>query len=102
MTEHSPSRPDFPGESGSTEAPGADVLLREYWRRLVQHRWVVVGCTAFVVVVSMIATFLATPRYTASRPAARSPIGMRVSGRPDRASYTSMMSDEPRIRPLPL
>ena len=48
------------------EPMGADALLREYWRRLVQYRWVVIGCTAFVVVLSMIATFLATPQYTAT------------------------------------
>ena len=66
MTEHSPSGPDLPDEPLGPEPMGADALFREYWRRLVLHRWVVVGCTAFVVVLSMIAAFLATPRYTAT------------------------------------
>ena len=66
MTEHSPSGPGHPGEPGDTEFAGTDALLREYWRRLVMHRRVVFGSAAFVVVLSMIVTFLATPRYTAT------------------------------------
>jgi len=66
MTEYSPSGPGLPGKPFGAEPMGADALFREYWRRLVQHRWVVVGCTAFVVVLSMIVTFLATPQYTAT------------------------------------
>lgn len=66
MTEHSPSGPDLPDEPFGREPMGVDAPLREYWRRLVQHRWVIVGCAAFVVAVSMIATLLATPQYTAT------------------------------------
>ncbi len=66
MTEQSSSGTDVPSEPIGVEATSGDALLREYWRRLVQHRRVVIGCTAFVVVLSMIATFLATPQFTAT------------------------------------
>ena len=64
MTDHPSETP-----AASPESPlgfSADAMLREQWRRLVQRRGVILATAGFIVVLTMIATFLATPQYTAT------------------------------------
>ena len=63
---------DFPAGPEGSPTPGsglgisADALVREQWRRLMQRRDVILATAGFIVVLTMIATFLATPQYTAT------------------------------------
>ncbi|MFN3856361.1 MAG: GumC family protein [Caulobacter sp.] len=45
------------------EEPGFD--LREYWRTVLKHRWIVAGCIAAFLVAAVVATLLMTPIFSA-------------------------------------
>ena len=61
MTDPSQHAPE-----GHAYAEEQEIRLLDYWRILVNRRWVVLSCLAFVVVVTMTLTFLTVPRYRAA------------------------------------
>ncbi|HEX5030313.1 MAG TPA: Wzz/FepE/Etk N-terminal domain-containing protein, partial [Candidatus Eisenbacteria bacterium] len=62
--ETSPQPPTYGYGPPATDATGARTL-RDYWRVLVQRRWVIYTCLIAVVSVTMILTFFTTPIYEA-------------------------------------
>jgi len=62
--ESSPPAPPY-GYGYPTTDPTGSRTLRDYWRILVQRRWVIYTCLIAVVSVTMILTFFTTPIYEA-------------------------------------
>ena len=60
-----PQGPPY-GYGPPTGEPTSGRTLRDYWRVLVQRRWVVYTCLIAVVSVTMLLTFFTTPIYEAS------------------------------------
>jgi uncharacterized protein involved in exopolysaccharide biosynthesis len=56
---------DVVNNGGRLEPAGDAPSLRDYWQVVRKHRWKVLACLAFAVIMSGVAVFITTPTYIA-------------------------------------
>ena len=66
VTEITPRDVMLPLPTDDRDDDEVELSLREVWRVLSKHRWVVLGCALFVTIIALVATLLQTPMYRAA------------------------------------
>ena len=78
-----------PGVASPESAEHQEIQLLDYWRVLVRRRFILLGCLALVVVVSMTLTLLTPPRYRGSTT-------LEIKrGSPEVVEFTDVVSVDP-------